>query len=66
MNDKQQLAAVGDELRLTEEQAKALAYLMPQCVVWQIQILDDEPMCMAKLIEDSPPHTSRTPPNDLR
>ncbi|MGL5130810.1 MAG: hypothetical protein ACRC7D_22355 [Aeromonas popoffii] len=50
MNDKQQLAAMGDELRLTEDQAKGLAERMPQ--TGTLQILDDEPMCMAKRIEE--------------
>ena len=43
MNDKQQLAAMGAELRLTEEQAKAMAERMPQ--TGTLQILDDEPLC---------------------
>lgn len=49
MNDKQQLAAMG-EYRLTEEQAKLLAERMPQSGV--LQILDVEPLCMAKRIEE--------------
>lgn len=43
MNDKQQLATMGAELRLTEEQAKAMAERMPQ--TGTLQILDDEPLC---------------------
>lgn len=43
MNDKKQLAAMGAELRLTEEQAKLLADRMPQ--TGTLQILDDEPLC---------------------
>lgn len=43
MNDKQQLAVMGAELRLTEEQAKAMAERMPQAGT--LQILDDEPLC---------------------
>ena len=50
MNDKQQLAAMGAELRLTEEQAKGLAERMPQSGVFQI--IDDQPLCMAKRIEE--------------
>jgi len=50
MNDKQQLAAMGEELRLTEDQAKGLAERLPKTGV--LQILDDEPMCMAKRIEE--------------
>lgn len=50
MNDKQQLAAIGNELRLTEEQTKALAERMPQ--TGSLQILGDEPLCMAKRIEE--------------
>lgn len=42
-NDKIQLAAMGAELRLTEEQAKGLAERMPQ--TGTLQILDDEPLC---------------------
>lgn len=42
MNDKQQLAAIGAQYRLTEEQAKALAERMPQ--TGALQILDDEPL----------------------
>lgn len=49
-NDKIQLAAMGAQYRLTEEQAKALAERMPKTGV--LQILDDEPMCMAKRIEE--------------
>lgn len=43
MNDKQQLAAMGAQYRLTEEQAKGLAERMPQTGI--LQILDDEPLC---------------------
>ena len=50
MSDKQQLAAMGDELRLTEDQAKGLAERLPKTGV--LQILDDEPLCMAKRIEE--------------
>jgi len=50
MNDKQQLAAMGDELRLTEDQAKVLAERLPKTGV--LQILDDEPLCMAKRTEE--------------
>lgn len=50
MNDKQQLAAMGAQYRLTEEQAKLLAERMPQSGV--LQILDVEPLCMAKRIEE--------------
>ena len=50
MNDKQKLAAMGAQYRLTEEQAKALAERMPKAGV--LQILDDEPLCMAKRIEE--------------
>ena len=50
MNDKQQLAAMGAELRLTEEQAKALSERMPQ--TGTLQALDDEPLCMANRIEE--------------
>lgn len=50
MSDKKQLAAMGAQYRLTEEQAKALAERMPKTGV--LQILDDEPMCMAKRIEE--------------
>jgi len=50
MNDKQQLAAMGVQYRLTEEQAKGLAERMPQ--TGALHILDDEPMCMAKRIEE--------------
>ena len=49
MNDKQQLAAMGAQYRLTEEQAKGLAERMPQ--TGALQVIDDEPMCMAKRIE---------------
>ena len=50
MNDKQQLAAMGAQYRLTEEQAKGLVERMPKAGV--LQILDDEPLCMAKRIEE--------------
>ena len=50
MNDKQKLAAMGAQYRLTEEQAKALPERMPKAGV--LQILDDEPLCMAKRIEE--------------
>lgn len=50
MNDKKQLAAMGAQYRLTEEQAKLLAERMPQSGV--LQILDVEPLCMAKRIEE--------------
>ena len=50
MNDKQQLAAMVEELRLTEDQAKGLAERLPKTGV--LQILDDEPLCMAKRIEE--------------
>ena len=50
MNDKQKLAAMGAQYRLTEEQAKGLAERMPQTGV--LQIIDDEPLCMAKRIEE--------------
>lgn len=43
MNDKQKLAAMGAEYRLTEEQAKGLAERMPQ--TGALQVIDDEPMC---------------------
>ena len=49
MNDKQQLAAMGAQYRLTEEQAKGLAERMPQ--TGALQVIDDEPLCMAKRIE---------------
>ncbi len=50
MNDKQQLAAMGAQYRLTEEQAKGLAERMPQ--TGALQVIDDEPLCMAKRIEE--------------
>lgn len=50
MNDKQKLAAIGAQYRLTEEQAKGLAERMPQ--TGALQVIDDEPLCMAKRIED--------------
>lgn len=50
MNDKQQLAAMGAEYRLTEEQAKGLAERMPQ--TGALQVIDDEPLCMARRIEE--------------
>ena len=43
MNDKQKLAAMGAQYRLTEEQAKGLAERMPQ--TGALQVLDDEPLC---------------------
>lgn len=45
-----QLAAMGAELRLTEEQAKGLAERMPQ--TGTLQNLDDQPLCMANRIEE--------------
>ena len=50
MNDKQQLAAMGAQYRLTEEQARGLAERMPQ--TGALQVIDDEPLCMAKRIEE--------------
>ena len=50
MNDKQKLAAMGAQYRLTEEQAKGLAERMPQ--TGALQVIDDEPLCMAKRIEE--------------
>ena len=50
MNDKQQLAAMGAQYRLTEEQAKGLAERMPQ--TGAMQVIDDEPLCMARRIEE--------------
>ena len=50
MNEKQKLAAMGAQYRLTEEQAKGLAERMPQ--TGALQVIDDEPMCMAKRIEE--------------
>lgn len=50
MNDKQQLAAMGAQYRLTEEQANGLAERMPQ--TGALQVIDDEPLCMAKRIEE--------------
>lgn len=50
MNDKQQLAAMGAELRLTEEQAKRLAERIPK--TGALQIIDDENLCMEKRIEE--------------
>ena len=50
MSDKKQLAAMGAQYRLTEEQAKGLAERMPQ--TGALQVIDDEPMCMAKRIEE--------------
>lgn len=50
MSDKKQLAAMGALYRLTEEQAKGLAERMPKTGV--LQILDVEPLCMAKRIEE--------------
>ncbi len=53
MNDKQQLAAMGDELRLTEEQAKGLAERLPQMErSGVLQLTDSQPLCMAKRIEE--------------
>ena len=49
-NDKIQLAAMGAQYRLTEEQAKGLAERMPQ--TGALQVIDDEPLCMAKRIEE--------------
>lgn len=43
MNDKQQLAAIGAQYRLTEEQAKGLAERMPK--TGALQVIDDEPLC---------------------
>lgn len=54
MNDKQQLAAMGVQYRLTEEQAKGLAERMPQ--TGALKILDDEPLCMANRIEELEAH----------
>lgn len=50
MNDKQQLAAMGAQYRLTEEQAKGLAERMPK--TGALQVIDDEPLCMAKRVEE--------------
>ena len=50
MNDKIQLAAIGAQYRLTEEQAKGLAERMPK--TGTLQVIDDEPLCMAKRIEE--------------
>jgi hypothetical protein len=50
MNDKQKLAAMGAQYRLKEEQAKGLAERMPQ--TGALQVIDDEPLCMAKRIEE--------------
>lgn len=50
MSDKKQLAAMGAQYRLTEEQAKGLAERMPQ--TGALQVIDDQPMCMAKRIEE--------------
>ena len=50
MNNKQQLAAMGAQYRLTEEQAKGLAERMPQ--TGALQVIDDEPLCMARRIEE--------------
>ena len=50
MSDKKQLAAMGALYRLTEEQAKGLAERMPQ--TGALQVIDDEPLCMAKRIEE--------------
>lgn len=43
MSDKKQLAAMGAQYRLTEEQAKGLAERMPQ--TGALQVIDDEPLC---------------------
>ena len=50
MSDKKQLAAIGAQYRLTEEQAKGLAERMPQ--TGALQVINDEPLCMAKRIEE--------------
>lgn len=50
MSDKKQLAAMGALYRLTEEQAKGLAERMPK--TGALQVIDDEPLCMAKRIEE--------------
>lgn len=50
MSDKIKLAAIGAQYRLTEEQAKGLAERMPQ--TGALQVIDDEPLCMAKRIEE--------------
>ena len=50
MSDKKQLAAIGAKYRLTEEQAKGLAERMPKTGV--LQVIDDEPLCMTKRIEE--------------
>lgn len=50
MNDKQKLADMGALYRLTEEQAKGLAERMPK--TGALQVIDDEPLCMAKRIEE--------------
>lgn len=50
MSDKKQLAAMGAQYRLTEEQAKGLAERMPQ--TGALQVIDDEQLCMAKRIEE--------------
>lgn len=50
MNDKQKLADMGAQYRLTEEQAKGLAERMPQ--TGALQVIDDEPLCMARRIEE--------------
>lgn len=49
MNDNEKFQQFGAELRLTEEQAKALAERMPQ--TGTLQILN-EPLCMARRIEE--------------
>ena len=50
MTDNEKFQQFGAELRLTEGQAKVLAERMPQAGV--VQVLDDEPLCMAKRIEE--------------
>lgn len=50
MNDNEKFQQFGAELRLTEEQAKALAERMPQTGV--LQVIDGEPLCMARRIEE--------------
>ena len=43
VNDKKQLAAIGAQYRLTEEQAKGLAERMPK--TGTLEVIDDEPLC---------------------
>lgn len=50
MNDNEKFQQFGAELRLTEDQAKGLAERLPKTGV--LQILDDEPLCMARRIEE--------------